>query len=212
MAKHSNISIVCTSKALMQKVVYKWQLAIPTECCVVYTCSCCPPLHPNVHPLFPFCRFDNYTANVYVDSRPISLGLWDTAGQDDYDRLRPLSYPDTDVFLMCFSVVNPNSFANVADKWAPEIEHHCPGVPKILVGTKLDLRDSEADVEKLKVKNKAPITQQQGESMRKRLGAVAYMECSALTQVGLKDIFDEAIRIVLFPEPAKKKDKGCTLL
>ena len=168
--------------------------------------------HSNMLTLFSICRFDNYTANVYVDSRPISLGLWDTAGQDDYDRLRPLSYPDTDVFLLCFSVVNPNSFANVADKWAPEIEHHCPGVPKILVGTKLDLRDSETDVERLKAKNKSPITQQQGEAMRKRLGAVAYMECSALTQAGLKDIFDEAIRIVLFPDPVKKKEKGCTLL
>jgi Ras-related C3 botulinum toxin substrate 1 len=72
--------------------------------------------------------FDNYTANVFVDGRPISLGLWDTAGQDDYDRLRPLSYPDTDVFLICFSLVNPNSFANVADKWSPEISHHAPGI------------------------------------------------------------------------------------
>ena len=64
---------------------------------------------------------------MFVDGRPISLGLWDTAGQDDYDRLRPLSYPDTDVFLICFSLVNPNSFANVSDKWAPEISHHAPG-------------------------------------------------------------------------------------
>ena len=149
---------------------------------------------------------------MYVDSRPISLGLWDLAGQDDYDRLRPMFYPQTDVFLMCFSVVNPDSFANIGDKWAPEIEHYCPGVPKILVGTKLDLRDDKEEIERLKVKNKAPITQQQGETMQKRLGVVAYKECSALTQVGLKDIFDEAIRIVLFPEPVKKKDKGSTLL
>lgn len=78
--------------------------------------------------LYAMSRFDNYTANVFVDGRPISLGLWDTAGQDDYDRLRPLSYPDTDVFLMCFSLVNPNSFANIADKWAPEIAHHAPGI------------------------------------------------------------------------------------
>ena len=76
----------------------------------------------------PISRFDNYTANVFVDGRPISLGLWDTAGQDDYDRLRPLSYPDTDVFLICFSLVNPNSFSNVADKWSPEINHHAPGM------------------------------------------------------------------------------------
>jgi len=156
--------------------------------------------------------FDNYTANVFVDGRPISLGLWDTAGQDDYDRLRPLSYPDTDVFLICFSLVNPNSFANVADKWYPEISHHAPGVPKILVGTKLDLRDNTAEVERLRSRKQSPITQQQGEAMRKKIGAVCFKECSALTQSGLKDIFDEAIKVVLFPETKKKKNSKCTLL
>lgn len=156
--------------------------------------------------------FDNYTANVFVDGRPISLGLWDTAGQDDYDRLRPLSYPDTDVFLICFSIVNPNSFYNVADKWYPEISHHAPGVPKILVGTKLDLRDNMAELERLKSRKQMPITLQQGEAMRKKIGAVVYKECSALTQNGLKDIFDEAIKVVLFPEQQKKKKSKCTLL
>jgi Ras-related C3 botulinum toxin substrate 1 len=156
--------------------------------------------------------FDNYTANVFVDGRPISLGLWDTAGQDDYDRLRPLSYPDTDVFLICFSLVSPNSFANVADKWFPEISHHAPGVPKILVGTKLDLRENPAEMERLRERRQSPVTLQQGEAMKKKISAVCYKECSALTQNGLKDIFDEAIKVVLFPETNKTKKKGCTLL
>ena len=156
--------------------------------------------------------FDNYTANVFVDGRPISLGLWDTAGQDDYDRLRPLSYPDTDVFLICFSLVSPNSFSNVADKWYPEISHHAPGVPKILVGTKLDLRDNPAEIERLRERRQTPISLTQGEAMRKKISAVCYKECSALTQQGLKDIFDEAIKVVLFPETKKVKKSGCTLL
>jgi small GTP-binding protein len=93
-----------------------------------------------------------------VDGKPINLGLWDTAGQEDYDRLRPLSYPQTDVFLICFSLVNPASFENVRAKWYPEVRHHCPTTPIILVGTKLDLREDKETIERLKDKKLAPIT------------------------------------------------------
>jgi len=153
--------------------------------------------------------FDNYSASVMVDGKPISLGLWDTAGQEDYDRLRPLSYPQTDVFLICFSIVSPPSFDNVRAKWFPEIEHHAPSVPIILVGTKLDLREDPNTLESLKQKRMEPVSYDQALIVAKEIRAHKYLECSALTQRNLKSVFDEAIRAVLSPRPqaAKKKNK-----
>lgn len=157
--------------------------------------------------------FDNYSANVMVDGKPVNLGLWDTAGQEDYDRLRPLSYPQTDVFLICFSVVSPVSYENVRAKWAPEVRHHCPSTPIILVGTKLDLRDDPDTINKLKDRNQYPIRYQQGIQMHKEINAVKYLECSALTQKGLKMVFEEAIRVFLYPPKVPKKRKHqCTVL
>ena len=157
--------------------------------------------------------FDNYSANVMVDSKPINLGLWDTAGQEDYDRLRPLSYPQTDVFLICFSVISPASFENVRNKWVPEISHHAPNVPFILVGTKQDLRDDPDTIAKLNEKGLTTIDEKMGQEQAQAIGACMYLECSALTQKGLKTVFDEAIRKVLAAEsePTKKK-KGCMIL
>lgn len=155
--------------------------------------------------------FDNYSANVMVDGSPVNLGLWDTAGQEDYDRLRPLSYPQTDVFIICFSLVSPSSFDNVRAKWYNEVSHHCPNTPIILVGLKLDLKDNREILEELGRKKQTPITQPQALAMAKDIGAVRYLECSALTQVGLKNVFDEAIRAVLLPRPKKQKSK-CNLL
>merc|ERR1719230_652812 len=126
-----------------------------------------------------------------VDGKPINLGLWDTAGQEDYDRLRPLSYPQTDVFLVAFSLISRASFENTKQKWWPELKHHCPGVPIICVGTKLDLRSDANTVAKLREKNQTPIT----------------------TEEGMKNVFDEAIRVVLVPPQAPKGGKKkCVVL
>lgn len=160
--------------------------------------------------------FDNYSANVMVDSKPVNLGLWDTAGQEDYDRLRPLSYPQTDVFLVAFSLISRASFENVKQKWAPEIKHYCPGVPIILVGTKSDLRSDASTVAALRDKGQAPVSAEEASKMAKSIDAIKYLECSALTQDGLKNVFDEAIRVVLRPAAAPKKTKrggggGCVV-
>lgn len=144
--------------------------------------------------------FDNYSASVMIDGEPIKLGLWDTAGQAEYDRLRPLSYPQTEIFLCCFSVVNPDSFKNVKNKWAPEIFHHSPkDILVLLIGTKVDLREDLNVVDSLEERGQKPITYEQGVKLAKELGFVRYLECSAATQVGVKEVFDTAIRTVLNP-------------
>lgn len=150
--------------------------------------------------------FDNYSANVMVDSKPINIGLWDTAGQEDYDRLRPLSYPSTDVFLVCFALDNETSFDNIKNKWYPEIQHHAPGVPFIIVGTKLDTRLEKSGETRF-------ITKVQGENLKEELKAFKYLECSARTQEGLKQVFDEAIRCVLTSQlNAATRRKRCLIL
>ncbi|CAI2378861.1 unnamed protein product [Moneuplotes crassus] len=155
--------------------------------------------------------FDNYSATVEVDGKAIALSLWDTAGQEDYDRLRPLSYPGTDVFLVCYSVVDPESFENVMKKWLPELKTNAQPVPIILVGTKLDLRGNE---EYLTEKGITPVETSQAESISSNFNAC--VETSALTQKNLKEVFDTSILAVLnnkFKKPeSKKKVKMCSLL
>jgi len=155
--------------------------------------------------------FDNYSANVMVDGKPVNLGLWDTAGQEDYDRLRPLSYPQTDVFLICYSIISPSSFDNVKSKCYPEIQHHAPGVPIILVGTKADLRNDQGTMNMLSGKGLHMVTLDEAAQRARDIGAVKSLICSALTQEGLKTVFDEAIRAAM-NKSAPKKKQGCTIL
>ncbi|KAL7089073.1 hypothetical protein ACP275_13G165700 [Erythranthe tilingii] len=81
--------------------------------------------------------FDNFSANVVVDGSTVNIGLWDTAGQEDYNRLRPLSYRGADVFLLAFSLISKASYENIYKKWITELRHYSPYVPIVLVGTKM---------------------------------------------------------------------------
>jgi cell division control protein 42 len=167
--------------------------------------------------------FDNYNTAIMVDDTPYNLGLWDTAGQEEYDRLRALCYPQTDIFLMCFSVISPSSFENIKLRWYPELQHHCPGTPCLLVGLKIDSREDLSVIDGLKKQELAPITKEQGEALSTEMGLAGYVEASALTQKGLKEVFDKASRVVVKTPPAnpavqktnsKKKPnsgKGCIL-
>ncbi|KAL8160509.1 hypothetical protein V2J09_002046 [Rumex salicifolius] len=158
--------------------------------------------------------FDNFSANVVVDGATINLGLWDTAGQEDYNRLRPLSYRGADVFILAFSLISKASYENVAKKWIPELKHYAPGVPIVLVGTKIDLRDDKQFL--IDHPGSVPITAAQGDELKKQIGAPAYVECSAKSQQNVKAVFDAAIKVVLQPPKQKKKksvtQKACSIL
>lgn len=169
--------------------------------------------------------FDNYVADVEVDGRRVELALWDTAGQEDFDRLRPLSYPDSNVVIICFSVDLPDSLENVLEKWISEVLHFCQGVPIILVGCKVDLRNDPAIIQHLQsIGSEGPVTQQQGQEVADQIGATDYIECSAKTGFGVREVFEAATRASLMGKQNKtklskksgkngKKDKKkCTIL
>jgi Ras-related C3 botulinum toxin substrate 1 len=135
--------------------------------------------------------FDNHAKNLNVDGVEFSLTLWDTAGQEEYEKLRPLSYPKTDCFIICYAINNRASFANIESKWIPELKMHCPRAAIVLVGTKSDLDGGDT------------ITEQEGKKLKSKIKANHFLQCSAKTRAGLDEVFVEAVRAVM-----KQKNRG----
>ena len=103
-----------------------------------------------------------WSHEVTIGVKPYTLSLHDTLGQEDYDRLRPLNFPKTDVFLICFCVGDPDYFENVKEKWVPEITHFCPKTPFLLVGTQIDLRQDPGVLRDLTKMHQKPLTFEDG--------------------------------------------------
>ena len=154
--------------------------------------------------------FENTTKKVEYDGKMIELRLWDTAGQEDYARLRPLAYKDTQVVLMAFSIVNRDSFDNIKTAWYPEYQEHLKDAEIILVGTKKDLVEDPATLEELKSKGETSVTLEEGTDMAKDIGAYCYRECSAKTKTGVQEVFEEAIKASFLK--TKKPKKFCIVL
>ncbi|XP_060641956.2 rho-related GTP-binding protein RhoF [Anolis sagrei] len=159
--------------------------------------------------------FEKYTTSVTVGKKEVFLHLYDTAGQDDYDRLRPLSYQNTNVVLICYDVMNPTSFENVMIKWSHEVNHFCRGIPIVLVGCKTDLRKDKEHLRRLRSAQQEPITYSQGEDASRQMNAHIYLECSAKFRENVEPIFQEAASIALNTmKKAKRqtKSKPCAIL
>lgn len=136
--------------------------------------------------------FETYVADIEIGRKKVELALWDTAGQEDYDRLRPLSYPDADVILMCYSVDEPDTLENIPEKWAPEVHHFCPGVPIILVGCKKDLKQDPETLRLLAKRGKKTVSTEEGQSTALSIKAAGFLECSAKTREGVIESFEAA--------------------
>ena len=159
---------------------------------------------------------ENYTYRATVNHGTEQLELevefYDTAGHDDYDRIRIHSYPGTEVFLVCFSIVDPSSFEAVKAKWHPEITLHCPNVPFLLVGLKLDLVNDERTLECLAERKQAPVQSCQGQEFAKEINAAKYIECSALTHKGIKAFLQDTAEIAVLPQEAIEETQKCLLM
>uniref|UniRef100_A0A673IE93 Ras-like GTP-binding protein O-RHO n=1 Tax=Sinocyclocheilus rhinocerous TaxID=307959 RepID=A0A673IE93_9TELE len=143
--------------------------------------------------------FENYVADIEVDGKQVELALWDTAGQEDYDRLRPLSYPDTDVILMCFSIDSPDSLAFIHE---PLFLRAAPIIYLFF--------DEHTRRELAKMKQE-PVKPEEARDMANRINAFGYLECSAKTKDGVREVFEMATRAALQARKRGKKS-GCLLL
>ncbi|XP_055389820.1 ras-related protein Rac2-like [Condylostylus longicornis] len=153
----------------------------------------------------------DYVKYIKYKNKSLFLEIWDTWDDDDYKNFRPLMYPMTDVFLICFSVTDKKSFYNVKKKWRKELRSEYSKVPIILVGTKIDLRDENASTYD---NNQQFIKSSKGLKMAKKIGAVNYFECTSLRNLGLKEIFDEVAKLILCRRSNEKKTKKhkCSLM
>ncbi|XP_066156438.1 ras-like GTP-binding protein RhoL [Euwallacea fornicatus] len=148
--------------------------------------------------------FEHYGQNLKVDGTDYDITLWDTAGQEDYERLRPLSYPNTNCFLACFCVdKNIASYDNISLKWIPEIRHFCPHIPVVLVATKTDLRNDPT------IRCYSP---EDGKRLKKKVKAQCYRECSAKYNTGLSEVIEDAVRVATNSKVKHTKPSTCAIL
>merc|ERR1712154_81143 len=130
--------------------------------------------------------------------KKIRLDLWDTAGQEEFDRIRPLSYRNANYFILCFAVNSQTSFESITQKWVPEIKHHAPGRGFMLVALKSDL---ECVIDKSKINE-----------IKVEIGADDYIEVSALKGNNVDTVFETAMRHYFKPKKGNNKKKNCILL
>lgn len=153
--------------------------------------------------------FENYVAEIRLDGKAVQLALWDTAGQEEYERLRPLSYSQAHVILIAFAIDTPDSLENVQVKWMEEVRQICgPSVPVLLVGCKKDLRE-DALAKGRPIQGQF-VERQQAKQIAAQIGARSYFECSALKNQGVDAVFEAATRAAMLVRSTGASSAGAT--
>lgn len=143
---------------------------------------------------------DNFVKEVKInETENVTLTLWDTAGQEDYDSVRPLSYKDTDLVLLCYTIENSQVLSNIPNKWLYEIKNYCPSANYSLVALKKDLRELEGD-------HTNYVTTEEGENLANEIGANSFYECSAKTGENVENIFVDSARYIAESHKKKKEE------
>ncbi|KAG2373888.1 hypothetical protein C9374_011773 [Naegleria lovaniensis] len=144
--------------------------------------------------------------NITVEGETYTIDLVDSTGSDEYgERLRPLSYVGSDIFIVTFSSIDKNSYEMVKSHWIPEVTHHCPNVPILLVATKKDLRENMNNERngELKYPYWNPISFEKGQELAKQMGCISFMETSAQTGEGFMGLEEVIVKCVMLARCGK---------
>ena len=163
--------------------------------CMLYTYVNATYPYDKLHALL-----DRYVKDL---SSSLTLELVDTAGCHKYETLRPLSYVNTNVFLLCYDVSRREDFSKLEASWIPELRHHCPNVPIILTATKIDLWETEENC----------VTTEEGEALAAKTRS-HYAEISSLKGIGVDELIGKAVQLDKGDRLSnkEKENRSCSLV
>ncbi|KAK3591820.1 hypothetical protein CHS0354_007676 [Potamilus streckersoni] len=132
--------------------------------------------------------FENYAGILKISSDEYVVSIFDSAGQQDYEGLRAFTYKDSEVYVVCYSVVDRESFESVKQFWVPEIEKYMGRKkPIILIGTQTDMRnttDYDMDI---------PVSTKEGSALAKDIGADLFLECACQNHNSSRKVFENVV-------------------
>ncbi|VDM03532.1 unnamed protein product [Schistocephalus solidus] len=154
--------------------------------------------------------FETSAEEVHLpDGRSVTLSLWDTGGQEEFDQIRQLAYPGAAVVILCYAIDCQTSLHNVVHTWNGEVRHFCPTSPIILVGCKSDLRHGALPLQQTKSAQRTEkhdhlVDPEEASAVQQQIGALIHLECSAVTRANVKSVFQLAAMAVLNAEKANR--------